>query len=252
MMPRLPADGFGSACLAVSMASACGAAIDGNVAVAAWIAGFLHYALYLRAFAWGVPDFAAFKHAAVALKAVGIGMLALPYLKASPGLPSVVVVLAGIALSAAAAWRLGIDRTYYGQEVAGLPPLRATGFPYSLTAHPMIGGNLAAIAGTLLDPSFRKEWGILAAAHLVANLGLLAMEVAGPAHRPTIRGWGPPSLATLVALGLFLSWPGQGGTMAQAHATFAAAAISAVLATASILLHARRATGGAKPPRGPG
>ncbi|MBM3479956.1 MAG: hypothetical protein FJX69_12180, partial [Alphaproteobacteria bacterium] len=173
MKPRPPADGFAAACLAVSIAAACGAALDGHLGVAAWFAGFLHYALYLRAFAWGVPDFDGFKRAAVALKIVGIGMLVLPYASASPGVPSVVAVLAGITLVTAAASRLGVDRTYYGHEVAGLPALRATGFPYSLTAHPMIVGNLVAIGGTLLAPSFAAEWGYLAVAHLAANLGLL-------------------------------------------------------------------------------
>ena len=43
---------------------------------------------------------------------------------------------------------LGIDRTYYGHEVLGLAPKRLTAFPYSLTAHPMILGNVAAFGGT--------------------------------------------------------------------------------------------------------
>ena len=247
MKPRLPSDGFATACLAVSIAAACGAALDGNLAAAAWLAGFLHYALYLRAFAWGVPDFHGFKRAAVALKMVGIGMLALPYASASPGLPSVVVVLAGIALSTAAASRLGIDRTYYGQEVAGLPALRATGFPYSLAAHPMIAGNLIAIGGTLLAPSFTAEWGYLAAAHLAANLGLLAMEIAGPARRTAIRLWGPPAIGAIMGGGLLLSWPGPDGAMAQAHWTFGATALAATGA-AALVLHARRAAGGGSPP----
>ena len=249
MKPRPPADGFAAACLAVSIATACGAALDGHLAVAAWFAGFLHYALYLRAFAWGVPDFDGFKRAAVALKIVGIGMLALPYASASPGVPSVVAVLAGIALGTAAASRLGIDRTYYGHEVAGLPALRATGFPYSLTAHPMIVGNLIAIGGTLLAPSFAAEWGYLAVAHLAANLGLLAMEVAGPARRAAIRLWGPPAIGAIVGGGLLLSWPGPDGAMAQAHWTFAATALAATVA-AAFILHARRAAGGAGTPPG--
>lgn len=250
MKPRPPADGLAAASM-VAMAATFGAVVDGHVAVAAWLAGFLHYALYLRAFTWGVVDFAGFKRTAMAVKAVGIAMLALPYVDAVPGLPSIAAVIAGIALSTAAASRLGIDRTYYGHEVAGLPPRRATGFPYSRMAHPMIAGNLLAIGGMLLEPSFRQAWGILAAAHLVANLGLLAMEVAGPARRAAIRRWGPPSLAAIVAGGFLLSWPGPGGTMAQAHATFAATAVAAVLAAAGVL-HARRAARGAGTPPAPG
>jgi hypothetical protein len=78
---------------------------------------------------------------------------------------------------------LGVDRTYYGHEDAGLPPQRVTAFPYSLTAHPMILGNVAAFGGTLLNAGFREQWWPLASLHVAANIGLLAMELAGPPHR---------------------------------------------------------------------
>ena len=79
-----------------------------------------------------------------------------------------------------AAAALGIDRTYYGHEVAGLPPRRISEFPYSLTSHPMIVGNVAAFGGTLLNPEFRQHWWPLAGLHVALNIGLLAMELAGP------------------------------------------------------------------------
>ena len=78
---------------------------------------------------------------------------------------------------------LGLDRTYYGHEVAGLPPRRITAFPYSLTAHPMILGNVAAFGGTLINAGFREQWWPLAGLHVAANVGLLVMERAGPRRR---------------------------------------------------------------------
>ena len=78
-----------------------------------------------------------------------------------------------------AAAALGIDRAYYGHEVAGLPPRRVTAFPYSLTNHPMILGNVAAFGGTLINPEFRQHWWPLACLHVALNIALLVMELAG-------------------------------------------------------------------------
>ena len=51
------------------------------------------------------------------------------YLAAPLDLASLAVIAAGILLNGRAAAALGIDRTYYGHEVAGLPPRRITAFP---------------------------------------------------------------------------------------------------------------------------
>ena len=83
--------------------------------------------------------------------------------------------------------RSGLDRTYYGHEVAGLPARRITAFPYSLTSHPMILGNVAAFGGTLINPASAQQWWPLAGLHVVLNIGLLAMELAGPRHRRAVR-----------------------------------------------------------------
>ena len=44
----------------------------------------------------------------------------------------------------------------------------------------MIVGNVAAFGGTLLNPEFRQHWWPLAGLHVALNIGLLAMELAGP------------------------------------------------------------------------
>jgi hypothetical protein len=82
---------------------------------------------------------------------------------------------------------LGVDRTYYGHEVAGLPLRRITAFPYSLTNHPMILGNIAAFGGTLINPVFREHWWPLAGLHVALNAGLLVMELAGTRRRRIVR-----------------------------------------------------------------
>lgn len=166
-----------------------------------YLLSFWHYALYWRAFAFGTADFKAFKRHAVALKAVSVAALALVYLGFPLDAVSLAVIASGILMNARAAAVLGLDRTYYGHEVGGLPARRATAFPYSLTAHPMILGNVAAFGGTLINPGFRAQWWPLAALHVALNIGLLAMELAGPQRRRSIRiGGGAVLAGVLLAL----------------------------------------------------
>jgi len=56
-----------------------------------------------------------------------------------------------------------------------------------LTSHPMILGNVAAFGGTLINAPFRADWWPLASLHVVLNIGLLAMELAGLRHRQSVR-----------------------------------------------------------------
>lgn len=151
--------------------------------LAIYLLSFWHYALYWRTFTFGTVDFDAFKRQAITLKTLSVAVLALTYLRFALDPASLAVIAAGIFLNARAAAVLGVDRTYYGREVAGLPPRRITAFPYSLTAHPMILGNVAAFGGTLINPGFREQWWPLASLHVAANIGLLVMELAGPRRR---------------------------------------------------------------------
>jgi hypothetical protein len=175
------------ACWAIVAAVLAGAAIGREPAVAIYLASFVYYGLYWYAFAWGIDSFGAFKRDAMLLKAVSVAALAFVYLQAPPDLVSLGVIGLGILLNARAASVLGIDRTYYGHELAGLAARRVTDFPYSLMSHPMIVGNVMAFGGTLLNPAFRAAWWPLAALHVGLNLALLAMERAGTHRRPAIR-----------------------------------------------------------------
>jgi hypothetical protein len=168
------------ACGLFVLAVVLGAALDRSLPLAVYLLSFWHYYLYWLAFAFGAVPFDVFKRDAVAMKTVSVAVLAVVYLANPIDLASLTVIAGGILLNVRAAAALGIDRTYYGNEVAGLPPRRITEFPYSLTSHPMILGNLAAFGGTLINPEFRQHWWPLAGLHLALNIALLVMELAGP------------------------------------------------------------------------
>ena len=175
------------ACGLVVLSVVLGAALERSLPIAVYLLSFWHYYLYWLAFAFGAVAFEVFKRDAVAMKTVSVAVLAVVYLANPIDLASLAVIAGGILLNVRAAAALGIDRTYYGHEVAGLPPRRITGFPYSLTDHPMILGNLAAFGGTLINPAFRQHWWPLAGLHVALNIGLLAMELAGPRRRRAVR-----------------------------------------------------------------
>ncbi len=175
-----------------------GAALEGSLAVAVYLLSFWHYYLYWLAFTFGAVPFDVFKRDAVAMKAVSVAALAVVYLATPLDLVSLAVIAGGFLLNLRAASVLGMDRTYYGHEVADLPQQRITVFPYSLTAHPMILGNVAAFGGTLINPAFAQDWWPLAGLHVAFNIGLLAMERAG--RGPAVRTGG-----SLVFAGILVS-----------------------------------------------
>ncbi len=174
-------------CVLLVLAILLGAALDRSLPAAVYLLSFWHYYLYWLAFTLRTIPFDVFKRDAVAMKTVSVAALATVYLAAPFDLASLIVIACGILLNVRAAAALGIDRTYYGHEVAGLPPRRITAFPYSLTNHPMILGNIAAFGGALINPAFRQHWWPLAGLHVALNIGLLLMELAGPRRRPAVR-----------------------------------------------------------------
>jgi Phospholipid methyltransferase len=174
-------------CVLLVLAIVLGAALAKSLPPAVYLLSFWHYGLYWLAFAFGASDFDGFKRNAIALKTLSVTALAVVYLSAPLDPVSLAVILGGVLLNLRAAQVLGVDRTYYGHEVAGLPGRRLTAFPYSLTSHPMILGNVAAFGGTLINAPFRADWWPLASLHVVLNIGLLAMELAGPQRRGAVR-----------------------------------------------------------------
>ena len=109
--------------------------------------------------------------------------------------------------------------------MAGLPPRRITAFPYSLTNHPMILGNVAAFGGTLINPAFRQHWWPLAGLHVALNIGLLVMELAGPRRRRSVRIGGGLAFAGVLSGAAFAAL-GSGKEMTAPMTLVGAAAVA--------------------------
>jgi hypothetical protein len=217
-------NGSSLACLLLVLLVLLGANLEQSLPLAVYLLSFWHYYLYWLAFTLGAVSFGVFKRDAVAMKTVSVAALATVYLTAPLDPASLVVIAAGILLNVGAAAALGVDRTYYGHEVAGLPVRRITVFPYSLTAHPMILGNVAAFGGTLINPGFRQHWWPLACLHVALNIGLLVMELAGTRRRRIVRiGGGLVFAGVLLGAGFAVLGPGK--PMTAAAALLGAAAI---------------------------
>lgn len=230
--PSVPLRGAGSWLARLGALAVIGAAawLTGGAPLAVCAVSFWHYGLYALAYRYGAVPLPDFKRDAVAHKSVALAALAAVYLAAPLDFASLAVVAAGFGLNALAAAALGSDRTYYGREVADLPPLRVTRFPYSALAHPMLVGNMLAFGGTLLNAEFRGEWWPLAAAHVALNFLLLLMERCvtplrlGAANRrqPVLR---PTALAVAAgaALGAAAALAGGAGAALPAAALGAGA-----------------------------
>jgi hypothetical protein len=170
--------------------------------------------------------FEVFKRDAVAMKTVSVAALAAVNLAFPFDLVSLIVIACGILLNMRAAAVLGIDRTYYGAELARLAPRRITDFPYSLVAHPMILGNVAAFGGTLINPAFRQHWWPLAGLHVALNIGLLAMELAGPQRRRAVRLVGGLAFAGVLSGAAFILGSETAATAPVAGALLGAATLA--------------------------
>ena len=178
---------------------------DDSPALAVYALSFWHYALYWLAYRHGAVEPRVFRRDAVLTKTLSLAALGYAYFGTPPHLLSLVLVAGGFLLNTLAARALGAERTYYGHELAELPPRRVRAFPYSWIAHPMLIGNIAAFGGTLANPVFREQWWPLACAHVLLNLGLLAMEtlvrpLRGAGKSATRGNTGPCRLAVSAVL----------------------------------------------------
>jgi hypothetical protein len=144
--------------------------------VAAYSVSFWHYFTYWLAYIFRAVPHAAFKRDAILMKSVSLAVLGWAFFSGNPDILSLIVVTFGFALNAYAAIIMGSDRSYYGYELGGLPYQRITSFPYSITAHPMLIGNIVAFGGLLINAEFRENWWPLAIMHMAMNAGLLIME----------------------------------------------------------------------------
>lgn len=194
-----------------------------DTVLAIYALSFWHYYLYWLAYRFGAVPLAVFKRDAVLMKTAALSALGFAYLCAPVDPLSLAVIGAGFLLNTLAARTLGSDRTYYGHELAELPPQRISAFPYSWTSHPMLVGNIAAYGGTLMNETFRESWWPLACIHIALNAGLLLMELhvePQRLHRITAvarprRTVAAPAVAlTCLAAGAGLGWLMGGGAAA--------------------------------------
>jgi hypothetical protein len=136
---------------------------------------FVHYFRYIGTyFSRADVDFGVFKRDALFFKAVTLVHLAVLYGRAtlSSALDPVSIALAaaGYGISMAATGALGIDRTYFGSELGHYGYNRVSGFPYGTIPHPMIIGQVLALAGLQKQAAFRAAWPWLAPAHAALYL----------------------------------------------------------------------------------
>lgn len=167
---------FAAAVLAVSYAAE-------RFDLAVYALSFWHYLVYALAFCLRSIDHNAFKRDAVLLKALSITLLVGVLFQTVPNHASLVVAAAGFGLNLWAATVLGMDRTYYGVEIRGMPVELSGALPFSIVRHPMLTGNMVAYGGLLLDSEFRQDWWPLVLLHVACNFLLLLMEVRGSIDR---------------------------------------------------------------------
>ena len=151
--------------------------------MAVYALSFWHYLVYALAFLWRRITLERFKRDSFLLRTVSLTALGFALWTTVPNAVSIVAILVGFALNVAAVRALGTDRTYYGYELAAIPGERITSFPYSITAHPMLIGNMLAFGGALLDGEFREHWWSLAILHVALNLAIILMEAYGGESR---------------------------------------------------------------------
>jgi protein-S-isoprenylcysteine O-methyltransferase Ste14 len=171
-----------AACAAFIAAIGLIAAAQGRIDIALFALGYWHYFIYLLAFGYRAVPLRVLKRDAVLMKGTALALLFAIYL-AEPLAPvSLAVVAGGFLLNAAGAAALGADRTYYGHEIAGLGYERVTAFPYSITSHPMLIGNVVGFGGLLLNLDFARRWWPVVVAHVAANAALIVMETSLRRH----------------------------------------------------------------------
>lgn len=178
--------------------------------LAIYALSFWYYLVYALAFFWRQITLERFIRDSMLLKILSLLVLTLVLWNTWPNPVSIIVMIAGFALSIAATRALGTERTYYGFELAALPPKHITSFPYSHTAHPMLIGSMLAFGGTLLDETFREGWWPLGLLHVVLSLLIILMEAYGTESRQA--GWKTALTALvlgaiLLLVGFWSLWP---------------------------------------------
>lgn len=139
---------------------------------------FIHYVLYMAVY-YTREDvaFYTFKRRAMFYKGLAVAQLVYLYLSCARFDPlSLSLIALGVALSAAAARVLGMERTYFAAELGRCEPLTLRRFPYNLLRHPMIVGNVIALLGFYALADLRVAAPYLVPMHIAFYLLHLLQE----------------------------------------------------------------------------
>ncbi|KAJ3346705.1 hypothetical protein HDU91_006967 [Kappamyces sp. JEL0680] len=130
-----------------------------------YISTYYHYETHAKQIA-----FEGFKSTVMFYKAVAFYHLITTYianLGSAPDFVSLLMIAFGFTLSGTAAAAIGIDQTYFGVELGRCKAgMRVTGFPYNLTSHPMILGNIIGLLGFMKLDGFRRAMPWLVPVHI--------------------------------------------------------------------------------------
>jgi len=163
------------------------------------LTSFAHYCWYIATYhcarsatAWGersatwsmmAPkiNYGEFKRNVVLYKLLALGQLAYWYVRhfdfASPDYVSLALLASGYGVSALAAARLGVDRTYFGVELGYCEPKWVSSFPYNVIPHPMIVGSIVGLLGFHKLAGLRAAFPWLVPVHILFYLAHLSQEV---------------------------------------------------------------------------
>ena len=93
-----------------------------------------------------------------------------------PDYVSLALLAVGFGLASLAAYRLGVDRTYFGWELGETHGECVLRFPYGAIPHPMILGGCLGWLGFHKLAAFRDAWPCYAPLHVALYLAHAAQE----------------------------------------------------------------------------
>mmetsp|Transcript_20457 Transcript_20457/g.56753 ORF Transcript_20457/g.56753 Transcript_20457/m.56753 type:complete len:719 (-) Transcript_20457:122-2278(-) len=142
----------------------------------------VHYFRYITTFyiRRGI-DFGSFKRDVMLFKMLALGQIFYHYFFPST-VPfvldwiSILITIAGYAVSSMAAGAIGIDRTYFAAELGLVEPKWIDQFPYGYIPHPMIVSQVVALLGLYKAEHFRTEWPYVVPIHITLYLAHMLQE----------------------------------------------------------------------------
>ena len=187
--------------------------VTSDMATVIYAVSFWHYSVYALTFLLRDVSVATFKADGLWLKTLSMLAFAWALILSGPNLIVLIIMAVGFALNASAALKLGGERTYYGYELGQIEALHITSFPYSITAHPMLIGNMVFFAAPLLDPEFLAVWWPLAVIHVLLNFATIVMETAAKQEPKSTVAKGFSAFVVVLILAVVIQAPLPGSLL---------------------------------------